>query len=194
MREAMDLEVLGIAGSLRSGSFNKLLLRAAAEEAPEGMRISTFDLAEIPFYNRDIEDAGDPEPVRELKEAIAEADGLLIATPEYQYGIPGALKNALDWASRPPGDSALNGKPVAIMGASPGMTGTARAHLQLRQTLQYNEARMVIRPEVLVAGARSKFDDYGRLTDDTASELIGELLERLADTVREREAIAAQLA
>jgi chromate reductase, NAD(P)H dehydrogenase (quinone) len=186
----MDLELLGIAGSLRGGSFNKLLLRAAAEEAPEGMRIRTFDLADIPLYNRDVEDRGDPEPVSELKEAIAEADGLLIATPEYQYGIPGVLKNALDWASR--GDSPLDGKPVATIGASPGITGTARAHLQLRQTLQYNEARIVIRPEVLVARARQKFDDHGRLVDETARELIGELLENLAEAVREREALAGE--
>jgi chromate reductase, NAD(P)H dehydrogenase (quinone) len=190
----IDLEILGIAGSLRAGSFNKLLLRAAAEEAPEGMGISTFDLAAIPLYNRDVEEQGDPEPVRELKEAIGEADGLLIATPEYQYGIPGVLKNALDWASRPPSDSVLKGKPVAMMGASPGMTGTARAHLQLRQTLQYNESRMVIRPEVLVAQARRKFDQGGRLVDDTARELIGELLERLADAVRERQALVGELA
>jgi chromate reductase, NAD(P)H dehydrogenase (quinone) len=190
----MDLEILGIAGSLRAGSFNKLLLRATAEEAPAGMRISTFDLGAIPLYNRDVEQQGDPEPVRELKGAIAEADGLLIATPEYQYGLPGVLKNALDWASRPPRDSVLNGKPVAMMGAAPGMVGTARAHLQLRQTLQYNEARMVIRPEVLVAGAAKKFDDYGRLTDDTARELIGELLERLAATTHERRALVDQLA
>jgi chromate reductase, NAD(P)H dehydrogenase (quinone) len=169
-------------------------LRATAEEAPAGMRISTFDLGAIPLYNRDVEQQGDPEPVRELKGAIAEADGLLIATPEYQYGLPGVLKNALDWASRPPRDSVLNGKPVAMMGAAPGMVGTARAHLQLRQTLQYNEARMVIRPEVLVAGAAKKFDDYGRLTDDTARELIGELLERLAATTHERRALVDQLA
>lgn len=189
----MEMQILGIAGSLRAGSYNKLLLDAAGELAPEGMEISSFDLDRVPLYNRDVEDAGDPEPVRELKAAIAEADGLLIATPEYQYGIPGVLKNALDWASRPP-ESVLNGKPVATVGASPGITGTARAHLQLRQTLQYNEARMVIRPEVLVARARSKFDDEGRLVDETARELLAELLSKLAEKVREREALAGQLA
>lgn len=190
----MDLDILGIAGSLRTGSYNKLLLRAAAEEAPEGMRIEPFDLDAIPFYNRDVEDQGDPEPIAELKQAIEEADGLLIATPEYQHGIPGVLKNTLDWASRPPGESPLNGKPVAMMGASPGMAGTARAHLQLRQTLHYNRVRMVPGPEVLVAKAREKFDDDGRLVDDTARELIGELLAGLESTVRELRALEPQSA
>lgn len=185
----MDLEIIGIAGSLRVGSYNKLLLRAAREEAPEGMSIEPFDLADVPFYNRDVEDQGDPDPVAEMKAWIDDADGVLIATPEYQHGIPGVLKNALDWASRPPGESVLNGKPVAMMGASPGMAGTARAHLQLRQTLHYNRVRMVAGPEVLVAKASEKFDDEGRLVDDTARDLIGELLEGLAEAVREKRAV-----
>lgn len=186
-----ESEILGIAGSLRSGSFNKLLLRAAMEEAPAGMRIESFDLERIPFYNADIEKQGDPEPVVDFKRAVAEADGLLIAAPEYQHGIPGVLKNALDWASRPPGDSPLNRKPVAAMGASPGISGTIRAQLQLRQTLFYNRCLIVGRPEVVVAKAREKFDDYGRLTDDQARELIGELLGNLQRTIEERRAVEA---
>ncbi len=186
-----ESEILGIAGSLRSGSFNKLLLRAAMEEAPAGMRIESFDLERIPFYNADIEKQGDPEPVVDFKRAVAEADGLLVAAPEYQHGIPGVLKNALDWASRPPGDSPLNRKPVAAMGASPGISGTIRAQLQLRQTLFYNRCRIVGRPEVVVAKAREKFDDYGRLTDDQARELIGELLGNLQRTIEERRAVEA---
>lgn len=188
------IEILGLAGSLRAGSFNKLLLRAAVEEAPEGMSIDRFDLNDVPVFNQDVEDRGDPEPVQELKQAIDDADGLLIATPEYQHGLPGVLKNALDWASRPAGDSVLNRKVVATIGASPGFVGTARAQLQLRQALQYNEAQIVFRPEVLVAKAASKFDDRGRLLDDTARELLGDLLESLAERVREREAVAGQLA
>ncbi len=186
-----ESEILGIAGSLRSGSFNKLLLRAALEEAPPGMRIESFDLERIPSYNADVEKQGDPEPVIEFKRGIAEADGLLIASPEYQHGIPGVLKNALDWASRPPGDSPLNGKPVAAMGASTGISGTIRAQLQLRQTLFYNRCRIVGRPEVVVAKAREKFDDYGRLTDDQARELIGELLGNLQRAIEERRAVEA---
>lgn len=189
-----EIEVLGLAGSLRSGSYNKLLLRAATEVAPDGMSMSAFELDDIPPFNADLEERGDPEPVGALKRAIGDADGLLIATPEYQHGVPGVLKNALDWASGPPRESVLRGKPVATIGASPGMVGTARAQLQLRQALQYTESATVIRPEVLVAGAAGKFDEDGRLTDRTARELLGELLERLTDRVREREALASATA
>lgn len=171
-----ELRVLGFAGSLRSGSVNRLLLRAAAERAPAGLSIEMFDLAPIPLYNFDVEEAGDPEPVRRFKEAIAAADGCLIATPEYQQGVPGVLKNALDWASRPPGGSPLDGKPVAILGGSPGMTGTARAQTQLRQTLTYNNCRMLQRPEVLVARAYEKFDEDGRLVDDTTGKFLAAFL------------------
>src|SRR5262245_39739521 len=120
------LEVLGIAGSLRRESYNRGLLRAAQEMAPEGMTIRSFELDAIPLYNGDVEAAGDPAPVAQLKEAIRGADALLLATPEYNYGVPGVLKNAVDWASRPPAKSVLSGKPAAIMGASPGMGGTIR--------------------------------------------------------------------
>src|SRR5205814_8833807 len=123
----------GIAGSLRTGSYNRALLRAAQELAPAGLELLTFDLAPIPLYDGDVEAQGDPEPVGALKTAIRDADALLIVTPEYNYGVPGVLKNAIDWASRPPGQSPLNGKPAALMGATPGMTGTARAQLQIRQ-------------------------------------------------------------
>ncbi len=178
-----SIRVLGIPGSLREGSFNKGLLRAAQEEAPEGMTIKVFELGEIPLFNQDVEDRGDPEPVRRLKEAIREADAVLIATPEYQHGISGVLKNALDWASRPASDSALNGKVVGMMGASPSPVGTARAHLQLRQTLTYNRCRLVARPEVLVAKAAGKFDDDGRLTDEPGRKFIRKHLEAIAEEV-----------
>ena len=121
--------------------------------------------------------------MRRLKGAIRRADAVLISTPEYQHGLPGVLKNALDWASRPPGDSPLNGKVVGMMGASPSPVGTARAHLQLRQTLTYNRSRMVARPEVLVAGAGEKFDEEGRFTDEEGRRFIRQHLETLTEEV-----------
>lgn len=173
------ITVLGIAGSLREGSYNRALLRAAWELAPEGMEIEAFDLAPIPFFNEDVEQEGDPEPVQALKQAIGDADALLVATPEYQYGVPGVLKNAFDWASRPPGESVLQHKPAAIMGATPGLTGTARAQRQLRQTLAFNEVHTLMRPEVLIAHAHEKFDKRGRLIDESARDFVGTLLEKL---------------
>lgn len=195
-RSYQEVQVLGIPGSLREDSYNKALLRAAQEEAQEGIAIDIFEIDEIPFFNQDVEDQGDPEPVRRLKEAIRQTDAVLIATPEYQHGLPGVLKNTLDWASRPPGDSPMNGKVVGMMGASPGPVGTARAHLQLRQTLIYNQSRMVARPEVLVANAAEKFED-GRLTNDKAREFIRKHLQALSEEVRraraeEKEPVGAE--
>ena len=181
MTEGRTLTVLAFAGSLRQGSYNQALLRAAQEVAPENMRIETFDLTPIPLYNYDIEQQGDPEPVQKFKDAIRRADALLIATPEYQHGIPGVLKNALDWASRPPRRSPLQGKPAAIMGATPGMTGTARAQAQLRQTLVYSNTYAVLMPEVLVANAKEKFDEGLRLTDEGTRKFMRQLLDNLSD-------------
>src|SRR5690606_28963397 len=139
------LLVCGIAGSLRQGSYNRALLRAAQELAPPGMEIRVFErLREVPPYDADLEAMGDPEPVRALKQAIAEADALLIATPEYNHGVPGVLKNAIDWASRPPRSSVLSGKPTAIFGASPGVTGTARAQAALRQSFVFTNTPAVL--------------------------------------------------
>ena len=178
-----SITVLAFAGSLRRGSLNKRLLRAAQREAPDGMSIEIIELDDIPMYNADVEAEGDPEPVTRFKSAISDADAVLIATPEYMHGIPGVLKNALDWASRPPGESPLQDKPVAMMGASPSPVGTARAHLQLRRTLMYTESRVVGRPEVLVSDAGSKFDG-DTLTDEDARGFVRQLLEKLADEVR----------
>lgn len=183
-RTVPGMDVLGIVGSLRSGSFNRAVLRTAAEVAPDGMAVAEHRLGDVPLYNADVEREGDPEPVVRLKEAIAAADGVLIVTPEYQHGIPGVLKNALDWASRPPGESPLNGKPVAIMGASPGMTGTARAQSQLRQTLVYNRCRILPPPEVLI----SKVDDRiegDRLVDETSRDFVRKAMERFGDLITE---------
>src|SRR5437870_7672217 len=163
----MSIKVVGIPGSLREGSFNRGLLRAAIELAPAGMEIQMFTrLGDIPPYNADVDDKGNPEPVQGLKTAIREADAILIATPEYNYGVPGVLKNAIDWASRPPGKSVLNRKPAAIMGATPGGTGTARAQLALRQSFVFTETYALLRPEVLVARAHEKIDADGRVTDE----------------------------
>jgi chromate reductase, NAD(P)H dehydrogenase (quinone) len=174
--------VCGIAGSLRRGSHNRALLHAARDLAPEGMEVRIFDrLAEIPLYNQDVEAEGDPEPVQALKRAIAEADALLIATPEYNHGVPGVLKNAIDWASRPPRETVLAGKPTAILGASPGITGTARAQSQLRQAFVFTDTPTLTQPEILVYRAHEKFDEQGRLTDGKTREFVGRLLHQLAD-------------
>lgn len=179
------LRVLGFAGSLRKASFNRALLRAAVDLAPDGMQIETFDLTPIPVYNADVEAAGDPEPVAEFKRRIGEAGALLIVTPEYNYGLPGVLKNAIDWASRPPKDSVLAGKPAAIMGASPGRIGTARSQLQLRQAFVFTDTHALLKPEVLVAQANEKFDADGSLKDEKTREFVVRLLEALAEWTRQ---------
>jgi chromate reductase len=177
------MRVLGIAGSHRSGSYNAALLRAALELAPIGMEFEEFDIRELPFYDGDVEAAGDPASVTAFKEAIREADALLIATPEYNRGVPGVLKNAIDWASRPPLASPLTNKPVAVMGASTGRGGTARAQEQLRTALEYSRARVIEQPEVLVPEAYLAFDAKGRLTDEATRDDLAELLAALSQEV-----------
>jgi chromate reductase len=174
------IKVVGIAGSLRKGSYNKATLRAAVEMAPHGMTIEPFDIASIPVYNEDVKQQGFPPPVEELRERIRRADALLIVTPEYNYSIPGVLKNAIDWASRPP-DQPFDGKPIAIMGASPSMLGTARAQYHLRQCFVFLNALVMNRPEVMIAQASRKFDDQGGLTDGPTREIIEKHLAALAD-------------
>lgn len=176
------MDVVGIAGSLRNDSFNKAVLRTAAQLTPPGVSITTHDIADVPLYNFDIEEQGDPPGVVRLKEAIAAADGLLIVTPEYQHGTPGVLKNALDWASRPPGDSVLQDKAVAIMGASPGATGTARSQTQLRQTLTFNGCRILSPPEVLIGRVHEKVRD-GELFDEQSRQFVQQALARFADWI-----------
>jgi chromate reductase len=172
------LSILGFAGSLRQGSYNRALLRAAQEMVPSDARLEIFDLAGIPFFNQDLENQP-VQKVKEFKASIRAADALLIATPEYNYSMPGVLKNALDIASRPYGDNALDGKPVAIMGASMGMLGTARAQYHLRQSCVFLNMYPLNRPEVMVPFAQEKIDDKGRLTDTTTRGKILELLEAL---------------
>ncbi|MDX1660787.1 MAG: NAD(P)H-dependent oxidoreductase [Gemmatimonadota bacterium] len=179
-----SVRVAAFAGSLRKGSFNKALVRAATELAPRTMTIEVVDLGEVPLYDADVEAEGDPEPVRALKRAIGEADGLLIATPEYNHGLPAVTKNAVDWASRPPRDSVLNGLPVAVMGATPGGWGTARAQSILRQSFVFTDSPCMRKPEMLVARAREKFDDDGRLTDEKTRKYLKGFLESFGDFVR----------
>ena len=177
----MPFRILGFAGSLRRGSYNRGLLRAAQQVAPEGVEIEIAALDEIPPYNQDVQSQGDPEPVRLFKERIRAADALLIATPEYNYSIPGVLKNALDWASRPAAESVLRRKPVAIMGASTGRMGTVRAQLALRQVFVFTESLALLKPEVLVSGAAGLFDADGNLLDDETRRRVRELLEALVE-------------
>ena len=148
--DATPLNVVGIAGSLRRGSHNRGLIRAAVDLAPWSMRVTLHDIGDLPLFNADVEALGDPDPVRRLKEAIGAADALLIATPEYNRCVPGVLKNAIDWASRPARQSVLTNKPVAIMGASTGGGGTARAQAHLRDGLGYTNGLVLPQPEVLV--------------------------------------------
>src|SRR4030043_1843890 len=152
------VKVLGFAGSLRKDSYNKMLLNAALELKPDNVELETFDLEGIPPFNQDYEEQP-PKRVKEFKEKIKAADAILIATPEYNYSIPGVLKNAIDWVSRPYGDNAFDDKPVAIMGASIGMLGTARAQYHLRQSCVFLNMPPLNRPEVMVPFAHKKIDD-----------------------------------
>jgi chromate reductase len=177
---AETIKVLGIAGSLRKESYNRWALRAAQLLAPEQIKVDTFDIAGIPLFNQDDERNPSPKLV-EFKKAIRAADAILFVTPEYNYSIPGVLKNAIDAASRPYGESAWNGKPVAIMGASVGNIGTARAQYHLRQTFVFLNMYPVNQPEVMIGNAAQRFDQEGNLTDETTATLIKDLLQKLAD-------------
>lgn len=170
--------ILGIAGSLRNDSYNRSALRAAQQLVPEGARIDIFDIGGLPGFNQD-EEGNPPARVTELKSAVRAADAILFVTPEYNYSVPGVLKNAIDWASRPYGDNAWSGKPVAIMGASIGMLGSARAQYHLRQMFVFLNMYPVNQPEVMIANAGKRFDASGNLTDETSRKLIQQLLAEL---------------
>ncbi|VVB76976.1 FMN-dependent NADH-azoreductase [uncultured archaeon] len=173
------LRIFGFAGSLRKGSYNRMLLDAAAELLPEGASLENFDLSDIPVFNQDLEGAL-PEPVKRFKAGIKAADAILIVTPEYNYSVPGVLKNAIDWASRPHGDNSFEKKPVAIMSASPGMLGGSRAQYHLRQSFVFLNAYPMQRPEIFVAFADTKFDGEGRLTDQDTRDHVKTFLQSLA--------------
>jgi len=181
-----QFRILGIAGSLRQGSYNRAALRAAARLAPEGVTLEVFDLDGIPPYNQD-EETRPPARVAELKARIRAADAILFSTPEYNYSIPGVLKNAIDWASRPYGDSAWNGKPAAVMGASVALQGTSRAQYHLRQVFVYLDMHPLNQPEVMIADAARRFDEHGNLTDEKARESIRQLLTGLVHWSRRLE-------
>jgi len=175
---------LGIPGSIRRNSYNKMLLRAASSLLPEGAIMEIYeDLHLIPPFNQD-EERNPPEPVKELKRRIKEADALVFATPEYNYSVPGVLKNAIDWASRPHGDNSFDGKPAAIMSASIGMIGGARAQYHLRQMFVFLNMYPVNLPEVFVTFASQKFDSQGNLLDQDAKKFISMLLTNLVDWTR----------
>lgn len=177
------ITILGFAGSLRKNSYNKSLLRAAMELVPKDAKLEIFDLEGIPPFNQDFE-TRPPEKVKEFKAKIRAADAILIATPEYNYSIPGVLKNAIDWASRPYGDNAFEDEPVAIIGASGGMIGSARAQYHLRQTFFFLNMHPINKPEVIVTFASEKIDEKGRVTDEKTREKIKELLESLVAWTR----------
>jgi chromate reductase len=178
------LDVLGISGSLRKGSYNTAALRTAQELAPEGVRIEIASIAEIPFYNADVQAEGFPAPVTALAERIRAADAVLIASPEYNYSIPGVLKNAIDWVSRVERQP-FAGKPIGMIGASMGLQGASKAQYHLRQCFVFLDALPVNRPEVFIAQAHTKFDAQGGLTDEAVRGFIRGHLEALARWTRQ---------
>jgi chromate reductase len=178
-----SVQILGISGSLRRLSYTRGALRAAVELAPEGATVEVFELDGIPGFSED-DEQNPPDRVVEMKRRVREADAILFVTPEYNYSIPGVLKNAIDWASRPYGDSAWSRKPAAIMGASVGGLGTARAQYHLRQVLVFLDMFAINQPEVMIANASQKFDAEGNLTDEETREHVRRLLESLVDWTR----------
>ena len=184
-----DLELIGMTGSLRSGSHNRALLRACTDLLPDGASLDIVDLAPIPSYNGDLENDEDrPDPVRDLKTKLARADGLLIATPEYNHGIPGVLKNALDWASRPAFASPMAGLPVGMMSASPAKGGGVRAQQQLKLVLLGMVSEVFPHPGVAVGHSGDKFDDDMRLTDESTRDFVRDFLSDFVSWARERSA------
>jgi chromate reductase len=170
-----ELKVLGICGSLRKGSFNMAALRACSELLPPGMTLKITSIADIPMYNQDVFDAGLPEPVKRIRAEIAAADGLLLASPEYNFSVSGALKNVIDWGSRAPNQVFLE-KPVAIFSATGGPLGGARVQYDLRRILGQLVAHVQPKPEVFIGAAQSKFDGQGKLTDEMTRKFLTELL------------------
>lgn len=183
MTDTRELAFIGISGSLRAGSYNSAALRAAIELAPPGVRLEPADISTIALYNEDVKVRRIPDDVAALRDRIEAADALLIVTPEYNFSIPGVLKNAIDWLSRTQRQPFVR-KPVAIMGASQGVLGTARCQYHLRQVLTGLNAYVLPRPEVMIASAQNKFDAEGRLTDESTREHIAKLMQALADWTR----------
>ena len=187
------IKILGIAGSLRQKSYNKGLLRAAQQLVPSDVEIEIFDLNGIPLFNED-DEKNPPEHVLEFRRKIRQADAILYATPEYNYSMAGVLKNAIDWGSRPYGQSSWHGKPTAIMGASPGILGTARSQYHLRQVFVALDLKDMKQPELMIANAGQKFDSSGNLTDEKTREYLERFLAAFIAHVKKFHAIGASAA
>ena len=183
MSDSGTVRILGIAGSLRQGSFNRALLRLAQDMAPSGMTIDSFDIAPIQPYNEDVRQQGFPKPVEDLRARIKAADGLLFVTPEYNYSIPGVLKNAIDWMSRLK-EQPFKGKPVLLMSASQGALGGARMQYHLRQVMVFVEGLVFNRPEVFIGAAQTKFDAQLKLTDQATRDVAQQALKGFEAFVR----------
>jgi chromate reductase len=179
------IRIAAISGSLREGSYNTASLRAVAELAPDTLTVDVITLEGIEPFNEDVEDRGWPPNVRALRERVSPADGLIVATPEYNYGIPGVLKNALDWLSRPTGKGPIAGLPATIIGASPSTVGTARAQAHLRQVFFYNAIPLLPTAEVLIANAGDRFDEHGNLVHEPTRKFLAGMLEKLEPWVRQ---------
>jgi chromate reductase len=174
-----NIRVLGLSGSMRQNSYNTALLRAAQELSPRNMTVELYDLSAIPMYNEDLRVSGYPPIVSQLREDIRTADAILIASPEYNRSVPALLKNAIDWASRRP-DQPFKHKPIAIMGVSNGALGAAFANYHLRQIFVYLDAQLINGPEVMIGNANQKFDETGRLVDESTRAFVASHLEKLA--------------
>src|SRR5579863_5503842 len=183
MSDSRPISVLGICGSLRRGSYNMMALRTAIALKPAGMNVTVADISQIPLYDEDVRAQGFPPSVETLRQQIKAADALLFACPEYNYSMSGVMKNAIDWPSRPP-DQPFAGKPVAILGAAAGMAGSARAQYDLRRSMVFLDMHPLNKPEVLIFQAHTKFDADGKLTDDVARGLIGDLMANLLSWAR----------
>ena len=181
-REAKKIRLLGVSGSLRRGSYNTALLRAAETLAPQDVGLEIFDLSDLPLYNGDVEADGDPVAVSDLKRAIREADGIVFASPEYNHSFSGVIKNAIDWASRDRGPGSLMGKPVTMVGAG-GMSGTARAQMHLENVLSETGSLVMTKPGVLIASPWDRFDEDGRLTDDGTRRVIADHMRKFRDWI-----------
>ena len=185
-----SIRILGIPGSLREHSYNKGLIRAAQKIAPAGVEVTMYPLHDIPFFNQDVEDIGDPDAVVRFKKAIREADALLISTPQYNRSIPGVLKNAIDWASRRPRQgpeprrSVLDGKPVAIVGITPGKSFTEPAQIDLREILSAVYCQVIPEPEVKLGEATERYADNPELPDEATCELVREVLDELVTFIQ----------
>lgn len=175
-----DFNIVAVSGSLRAGSFNTAALRAADELKPDGVTIAMADISAVPIFNQDVLDTGLPASVVALVNQIADADAVMIATPEYNYSIPGVLKNAIDWISKAP-DQPFKGKPIAIMGASPGTIGTARSQYDLRKVFVALDGYVLNQPEIMITAAHTRFDASGKLTDDATRTLIAKQIAALRE-------------